>query len=153
MTDEKTEKADKVQHLQMVENVIQRMAANSFQLKGWSLTVASIIAALVSNNAPGGVMFITLIPVVAFWFLDSYYLQLERKYRCLYDKVRNGLITDYDMDIDKIKSEEDKECKEDKLCYLNCLFSKTEKAFYFSVGAAMLVLSIALVVYNCVQCH
>jgi len=32
---------NKIKHLEMIEAVIERMAKNSFQLKGWAMTLGS----------------------------------------------------------------------------------------------------------------
>lgn len=72
---------DKIRYLEMIQSVIQRMANNSFLLKGW--TVSLIVAIFVlSDKVTDQIYFIfTYIPAIVFWILDSYYLQLERKYR------------------------------------------------------------------------
>ena len=42
---------NKIKHLEMIECIIERMAKNSFQLKGWAVTLVSIVGALASNDA------------------------------------------------------------------------------------------------------
>ncbi len=36
----------KIKHLEMIESIIERMGNNSFQLKGWTVTLVTIIGAL-----------------------------------------------------------------------------------------------------------
>ncbi len=43
--------ADPVKHLEFVQAVIARQAANSFLLKGWSVTLATALVALGTNAA------------------------------------------------------------------------------------------------------
>ena len=74
-------------HLNMIQQVITRMRNNSFALKGWSVGMMIAIYAFASQNSHKAVV-VTLIPLIVFWFLDSYYLTLERKFRALYDDVR-----------------------------------------------------------------
>ena len=72
----------------MIQGIITRMASNSFSLKGWAVTLVAAIFALTWTNISRGFLLIALIPIFAFWALDAYYLNLERKNRKLYDKVR-----------------------------------------------------------------
>ena len=78
----------KIRHLEMIQGVINRMAANSFKLKGWAVTLVSGIFALASRDTDKLYFLIAYIPIVIFWGLDSYYLLQERLFRSLYNKVR-----------------------------------------------------------------
>lgn len=42
---------NKVNHLEMIQGVISRMASNSFALKGWAVTLVAGIFALSSKDA------------------------------------------------------------------------------------------------------
>jgi hypothetical protein len=67
-----------VEEIKVIQDVIKRMASNSFSVKTWTITL--IVATLLfkgSNNH----IFIAFIPLIAFWFLDSYYLKQERLFR------------------------------------------------------------------------
>lgn len=61
-----------------------------------------------------------------FWYLDSFYLQQERLYRSLYDKVRAASVDDIDFSLKA--TQEEFPSKKNTIC--RCLFSKTEKRFY-----------------------
>jgi hypothetical protein len=37
---------EKIKHLEFIQNVITRMNKNSFQLKGWTVTIVSAILAI-----------------------------------------------------------------------------------------------------------
>ncbi len=80
---------NKRKHLDYIQNIVNRMAANSFLLKGWSVTLVAGLMAL-SFAADQKIAFITIsfIPVVVFWILDGYYLWQERLFRGVYDHVR-----------------------------------------------------------------
>ena len=41
---------NKIKHLEMIEAVIERMAKNSFQLKGWAMTLVAAVGALASQK-------------------------------------------------------------------------------------------------------
>ena len=78
----------KLKHLEFIQGVINRLAANSFQMKGWSVVLVAAILVLLAwegrlNAAP-----IALVPVLVLWGLDGYFLWQERLYRALYDHVR-----------------------------------------------------------------
>lgn len=64
----------KIEHLKMIQGIITRMNTNSFQIKGWTITLVSALLALYANSRKVTYIFIALIPVLIFWFLDSYYL-------------------------------------------------------------------------------
>ena len=78
----------KMKHLEMIQGVINRMAGNSFMLKGWAVTLLAGIFALAEKDADKPYFLAVFIPILTFWGLDSYYLFQERLYRSLYDEVR-----------------------------------------------------------------
>jgi hypothetical protein len=75
-------------HLEMIQGVITRMGANSFLLKGWSVTLVAALIALASVQADKRFVIVACFPIVLFWILDAYYLRQERLFRKLYDHVR-----------------------------------------------------------------
>ena len=75
---------NKINHLNMIQDVINRMASNSFALKGWSVTLIAGIFVLSSKDNDKLYFLVSYIPVIVFWGLDSYYLLQERLYRALY---------------------------------------------------------------------
>ena len=109
---------DKISHLQMIQSIIDRMGKNSFSLKGWSVGIMIAIYAFAGQNYNKAVI-VTLIPLIIFWILDSYYLMLERKYRRLYD--------DFDMNFNNISLKMN-EIK--KFEFIRNIFSKTIWPFY-----------------------
>lgn len=78
-------------HLQLIENVIERMAKNSFIIKGWTLTALGGLATLFIANQDKkwsyDLLILILICTLIFWWHDAYYLKLERQYRALYKIV------------------------------------------------------------------
>lgn len=74
--------------IDLIQGVINRMARNSFMIKGWSLTVVGIASSL--NLTSEKSVFLSVgISVIClfFWGLDAFYLRTERKYRALYSDV------------------------------------------------------------------
>jgi len=78
----------RLKHLEILQQVITRMANNSFLIKGWSLTLLAALLTLALRDKIYQVLWISLIPVTMFWILDGYFLRQERLFRKLYDKYR-----------------------------------------------------------------
>lgn len=76
-----------IKHLEFIQNAITRMANNSFWLKGWSVTLVAATFALNITTPSSLLILIALVPVLAFWYLDAYFLHQERLFRRLYDNV------------------------------------------------------------------
>ena len=76
--------SDKIDHLNIIESVITRMAGTSLQIKCWSLAIVS--AAIVLSRS--AIIVACVLPVMLFCYLDVNYLSLEKAYRNLYDEVR-----------------------------------------------------------------
>ena len=94
----------KSNHLSMIQSTIQRMGNNSFYLKGWAVLIIVAIFTFAGEQNNIRCILFTNLPLVVFWGLDAYYLQLERKYRFLYNDVRNKKeeAIDYDMDFNNV---------------------------------------------------
>lgn len=77
----------KLKHLELIQGVINRMATNSFLLKGWSVTLISALFALAAKDSNQFFIYLAYFPCVTFWSLDGYFLWQERMYRKLYKHV------------------------------------------------------------------
>ena len=81
-------------HLEIMQGVISRMADNSRSCKVWCVTLVAAVLFLSSRSDAPNQILIALAPAVLFWFLDSYYLSLERAFRGSYGafvkKVHGG---------------------------------------------------------------
>ncbi|QTE71021.1 hypothetical protein JRC49_14750 [Clostridiales bacterium FE2011] len=133
----------KIKHLEMIETVIERIGNNSFQLKGWSVTLVSIIGALSAQGSEKKFFLLAFIPLLAFWMLDAFYLQIERKYRVLYKQVLDDKITTFDMDIHDINTNDDK-----NIGFLRCMFAQVEGWFYLSIIGVVMTLAILIGVFH-----
>lgn len=120
----------KFQHLELIQGVINRMAGNSFALKGWSVALVAGLFALASKESDKLYFLVTYIPIIAFWGLDLYYLLQERLYRALYEKVR--LQSEAEIDFSMNTSLAEFKCE--KNTFINCVLSKTEMCFYFPLA-------------------
>lgn len=121
---------NKRKHLELVQGVINRMASNSFMLKGWAVTLVAGIFALAGKDTDKLYFLVAYVPIIVFWGLDAYYLLQENLYRSLYDKVRKTQEDNIDFSL-KATTEE---FNSNKNCYCSCLFSKTEVGFYLPLA-------------------
>jgi hypothetical protein len=78
----------KIKHLELIQAVISRLGGNSFLIKGWALTLVSALFALAAKDVNVKVVYVSYLPIIVFWFLDSFYLKKERKFRKLFDVIR-----------------------------------------------------------------
>lgn len=74
-------------HLTLIQGVINRLAGNSFSLKGWSMALVSGILALSAKDMTHVTVMIALLPAITFWGLDGYFLAQEKLFRSLYKQV------------------------------------------------------------------
>ena len=86
-----------LKHLEFIQGIIARLAQNSFLLKGWSVTLVAGILALASRNPSIYVVVIAILPALAFWGLDAFYLGQERNLRDLYNDARERKIMVLDI--------------------------------------------------------
>ena len=127
-----------IKHLEFVQNVIARMNTNSFQLKGWMITIVSALLALYANSEKALYVFVAVVPVIVFWFLDAYYLKQEIRYRKLYqDIANNNGVEPFDMNTSRYE-----------VCYCKVFWSKTIAGLYCTITILLLLLGIFLT-FNC----
>ena len=122
----------KLKHLEFIQNAINRMANNSFIIKGWCITlVVALIALLEKENINKNYIPFSFIPLLFFWFLDAFFLKTERQYRRLYADVskKGKKEIDFSMDITPYKE-----------CYGEALFSRTLLPFYLPLIGIVLVI-------------
>lgn len=84
MADEK-----KIKHLELIQAVINRLANNSFLVKGWCVTLVAAVLGLLSKDTNKRLVIIVYFLIVMFWILDAYFLYQEKLFRNLYNQVRN----------------------------------------------------------------
>lgn len=68
-------------YISLLQENINRMAANSASCKTWLVTLVTAIMALqLTSNELRSILWIALGLVALFYFLDSYYLGIEKKF-------------------------------------------------------------------------
>lgn len=78
-----------VEHLEMIQQNIDRMNRCSFECKKWSVGLAAAVLTAAAGTKPW-LGYFCVVPTLVFGFLDAYYLWVERGFRNLYEAVRKG---------------------------------------------------------------
>lgn len=127
---------EQIKHLEFIQGVINRMGSNSFQMKGWMVAIVSALLAIYADDQNELYAIFAVLPTVIFWFLDTYYLWQERKFRGVYNDVAG--ITD----INKVKlfAMPVHLYKGGKYNFWKVLFSITIWTLYVPVIAVLLVI-------------
>ena len=74
--------AQDLQYLQMMQENITRMAGNSANAKTWLVTIVTGFFAIgCSIKDLDWWLLLAIIPIIVFWYIDAYYLRLERALR------------------------------------------------------------------------
>ena len=140
MGDEDNLKEYMLKEISIIQDIIKRMASNSFMIKGWAVTLV-VVALLLKGNKHQ--VLVAFIPLLVFWFLDAYFLWQESMYRKLYDwVVANRLKTDehlFSMNAYRFKDEVQS--------IPRVMFSITSLWFYGS----LVILTLAYTIYLFLQ--
>ncbi len=76
---------NKVKYLQMIQDVVKRMADTSAAMKRYTLVAFAGAAALARALEEPGAMLLAMVLVFIFWALDAQYLRQEKWFRDMYD--------------------------------------------------------------------
>lgn len=130
--------------IDLIQGVINRMANNSFLLKGWLITLIVGVLALTKDtiltNDITYLSIVLILPVIVFWYLDAFFLHKERCFRELYKWViENRKESDdylYSLDYKRFEDNVDG--------IVRIMFSSTLRIFY---GVTILIL-LVITTYN-----
>ena len=95
-----------LKHMDMYQGIITRMASNSAACKKWGIPLISavlgfIVSAQVVSAQKEALVLLALFPIGIFYFLDSYYLMLENRFREGFDDsaeaIRKGSFKQSDL--------------------------------------------------------
>jgi len=130
-----SEDNDIVKELELIQNIIDRQAENSFRIKGWTVTLVVVALLFRTDNFQ---LLVAFVPLIAFWGLDAYYLRVERQYRALYEKVRKSPGEDnrerFKMDPSEFESEVDN--------VLSLMFTNSVLWFYGAILMLLLIYTV-----------
>lgn len=116
----------KITYLQMIQSSIDRMSTTSAGFKGLCATIIAGISAISLTKINKWVLLLAVLPVVCFLVSDIYYLQLERRYRALYNSVRCG---NHKIDFD-LAPPKTKDLRSDDVGIWSCIKSPSIYLFY-----------------------
>ncbi len=127
-----------IEEIKIVQDIVKRMASNSFSVKTWTITL--VVATLLFKGANNHIL-IAFIPLFAFWFLDSYYLQQERLFRQVHKWVTTYRINNED----ELFNMNPKRFKDNVQTVPRIMFSISTLPFYG--GIFIMLMSYIIIVY------
>jgi hypothetical protein len=125
---------NKRKHLEFIQGAVNRMASNLFLLKGWTVTLIAALFALAAKDARPAFFLIAYFPPFMFWILDGYFLSQERRFRSLYDHVRqlDESKIDFSMNTEPFKHEF-------RNRWVGAMWSRTLLIYYGALIGTMLI--------------
>ena len=88
-------------YVAILQGVITRMASNSASAKSWCVALVSAIVVIIADKGNPAYVWVALVPIVLFCFLDAYYLGLENRfcgeYSSFIRKLHGGTATIEDV--------------------------------------------------------
>lgn len=68
--------------IELVQSCINRMAQNSFVVKGWLIALVAVVLALLPEKFDLTFLcIVSTVLIVCLWYLDAFFLKMERLYR------------------------------------------------------------------------
>lgn len=142
--------------LDLIQSCINRMASNSFMIKGWAITIYAVVLALLSEKI-NILLLCTVMTTVtwAFWYLDAFFLQTEKQFRKMYSWVLDERPKEnrellYELNPFKFKG---KITEVDSI--RSVMFSKTLKLFYgipLIILVTIMLVDVMPIIYNVYKC-
>ena len=122
----------KIKHLEFIQGVVNRLASDSFRMKGWAVVLVAALFVVLTREGRIESASIGLVPVLIFWGLDGYFLWQERLFRALYNHVRakDAADIDFSMDVNIFRTGWIRS-------WLGATFSRTLISFYGALAVAV----------------
>ena len=76
-----------IKSLEFLQDIINRHNSNSFSIKLFTITVFGVLMTLYAEKQNIFLVIVNIIIILLLWILDSKYLQNERKFRLIYNKI------------------------------------------------------------------
>ena len=139
--------------IDLLQSCISRMASNSFLVKGWTMTLLSVLIAMLANKTSLLVIALVVLPITfSFWSLDVFFLKTERLYRLKYEWViqeRKKGNREYLYDLNPYNENMRINSKEETST-IKVMFSRTLLLFYgIPIAVASITVLINLVSMLC----
>lgn len=124
----------KLKHLELIQNVINRLANSSFFLKGWTVIFVAAVLGFATKDSKPHYVWLAAIPTLSFWVLDGFYLNQEGLFRRLYDVVRETDEDEIDFSMNTVPFKQSGD-------WFKAMFTKTLLFFYLTI---LIVIGIVL---------
>lgn len=126
--------------IDLIQSCINRMAKNSFMVKGWMVTLVAAFVALLSDKVSEIVIAVLSGAIIfCFWFIDGFFLKTEKLFRKKYEWViKNRPVNNGNClyDLNPYNKEMWLNPDEKMPNIVSCMFTKTLIPFY---GVPLLV--------------
>ena len=90
-----------IKHMEMYQSIITRLASNSAGCKNFAIPLITAILGFIVVEKQAALIWLSVLPIVLFYFVDCYYLVLENQFRDSYDhdakKIQEGFFTRKDL--------------------------------------------------------
>ena len=73
--------------IDLIQSCVNRMAKNSFMIKGWMISLVAVIIALLPEKIGVDIRVLCIVAfavTTCFWYLDGFFLKMEKLYRWKY---------------------------------------------------------------------
>ena len=97
-----------LKEIDLIQACINRMAQNSFMIKGWTISLVAVVLALLPESFDlTGLCLIGIVATLCFWYLDAFFLRTEKLYRWKYEWVLERRLSseDFCYDLDPYNSQ------------------------------------------------
>ena len=139
--------------IDLIQSCINRMAQNSFIIKGWTVSLIAVVLALLPETVDIKVVCILgILATLCFWYLDAFFLKMERLYRWKYEWViKNRLLSDeYFFDLNPTNSNmwnlDINNKKKEEPCIIKVMFTKTLMPIYLTLIILSLIVFVIKIV-------
>lgn len=127
-------------YVDVLQNVINRMAANSANCKTWCIGIVSAIIVVSLEKTNSHYIWVALVPITLLCLLDAYYLGWEKKFRSRYEHFIEKLHSETaeEKDLFHVKAVSDIPCV---ICATGqAIFSLSVLPFYLTLGLMVFAL-------------
>ena len=139
--------------IDLIQSCINRMAQNSFIIKGWTVSLIAVVLALLPESVDIKLLCILgILATLCFWYLDAFFLKMERLYRWKYEWIiKNRLSSnEYFFDLNPTNvnmwnPDKNNKAKQEP-CILKVMFTKTLMPIYLTLIVLSLIVFIIKIV-------
>lgn len=89
-----------LKEIDLIQDCVKRMASNSFSVKRWNIAVIAACVTLAKQQETFNGYIVAIVACLVFWWMDSYYLRIERMYRRKYEWVLQNRLHSFEYAFD-----------------------------------------------------